>query len=546
MPRRLHAVEPLHSEQANRLRAFRDRLGVGQAQLAHQVLGSFATVKRWEAGRHRRSAAGLTAAHKGSPKMRTRRPLIALAAGVLCVVPLMSGAASAHAKGIKGEPQPELKPFKIGSSETAGNVAILANGDLVVAYGVATKNHQGAARVCVLARGGHSCTSDVKLAPVGTNDIFDVTQVFALSSDTVVVLQAACCDADPNGDVLYTSTDGGHAFGPGVKVSAIDVNAAVRIGGNIVFVGASPTFGTEIESIPDNASSPSAGPATVEATEPTTEALGTYQSGLLVADDILGSDDTTKVQYAPSGMDFNSPSSYSSVASFPHEELLGMSGKALLTIQTKGKNHILLRFFNGSSFGSAHTVPGYKGSTLGLWATIDRDSSGVTHLFFESEFVAPIYHLLEVSTTKGTHWTHPTDLGNAIKDTTFNAGLDANGSGLVFGVGAGGSTDARGYPVLAPQSVSFSLSKSSIKKGHKVTGKGKVSKAAKGRKVWLQVERKGRWYNVASTKESSSGAFSFTIKGSAVGTFKYRAMADDHAGYVMFGYSSGHSLKVKS
>ncbi|HTW21126.1 MAG TPA: hypothetical protein VME70_13045 [Mycobacteriales bacterium] len=370
-----------------------------------------------------------------------------------------------------------------------------------------------------------------------------MTQVFALSSSTIVVLQAGCCDADPNGDQLWTSTDGGAVF-TAHEVSAIDVNAAVLIGGNIAFVGSDPSLGTEVESIPDDATSPSAGPTTVEATQPSGEALGSYKSGLLVGEDILGSDYTTKVQYASSGKNFNSAGSYKTVASFPHEYLLGMSGSALLTQQTTGKDHILLRLFNGSSYGSAHVVPGYSEHSLGLWAGIDRDPSGTTHLFLESEFASPSYDLLELSTTKGTHWSHPTNLGNAIRDTSFSAALDANGSGLVLGTGASGSTDARGFPVLEKQRVSFSLSKSSVHKGKKVTAKGKASPASKGRKVELQIEKKGRWYDVASTKESKSGAFSFTIKASSAGTFDYRAVASDHAGYVEFGYSSARALKV--
>jgi hypothetical protein len=98
--------------------------------------------------------------------------------------------------------------------------------------------------------------------------------------------------------------------------------------------------------------------------------------------------------------------------------------------------------------------------------------------------------------------------------------------------------------VLAPQSVTFSLSKSSVKKGHKVTGKGKGSAAASGRKIELQIEKSGKWYDVASTHESASGAFKFKIKCSSDGTFKYRAVASDHAGYVEFGYSPARSLHV--
>lgn len=104
---------------------------------------------------------------------------------------------------------------------------------------------------------------------------------------------------------------------------------------------------------------------------------------------------------------------------------------------------------------------------------------------------------------------------------------------------------AIGYPVLAHQSVTFSLKKSSIHKGHKTTGKGKGTAASHGRKVELQVEKSGRWYDVKSTHEFGSGSFKFSIKGSKAGKFHYRAVASDHAGYVQFGYPPARTLTVK-
>ena len=110
-----------------------------------------------------------------------------------------------------------------------------------------------------------------------------------------------------------------------------------------------------------------------------------------------------------------------------------------------------------------------------------------------------------------------------------------------------GSTDHEpvwAFPVLAPQGVSFALAKSTISKGKSTVGSGKGSPVAKGRTVWLQQERSGKWWTVASTHESSTGSFGFTIKGSATGTYDYRAVVSDFAGYLQYGYSAGRALKV--
>ena len=267
-----------------------------------------------------------------------------------------------------------------------------------------------------------------------------------------------------------------------------------------------------------------------------TVGIGAVKGGVMVAGDNASSGPTS-VEYAPSGKSFTATASYSKVGTFSGESLGGVSGNALLTVQTGGKEDFLLRFFNGTTFGAAHVVPG--GNDFGpQWWTIDRDPSGVTHVFRSVDRTSPLYELIEYSTTTGAHWTKHI-LGNTLGNT-FSAGLDRTGSGLVLGVGP-----AEGFPILAPQTVSFTLSKSSVTKGHAVTGKGKGHAASKTRKIELQVEKAGRWYDVTSTHESASGAFSFKIKDSVVGTRKYRAVASDHAGYVEFGYSAARSLTVK-
>jgi hypothetical protein len=165
----------------------------------------------------------------------------------------------------------------------------------------------------------------------------------------------------------------------------------------------------------------------------------------------------------------------------------------------------------------------------------------MVHVFSSTSRSTPEYHLFEVSSFSGTTWSKPLDLGNAVQDDQFAAALDDTGSGLVLGTGA-----ASGYPVLAPQGVSFSLASSKITEGSKTTGSGTGSPAAAGREVDLQVEKSGLWYTTATTTESTSGSFSFTIKGTSAGTFDYRAVVSDLPGYLLHGYSPAKSLQVSS
>ena len=140
-----------------------------------------------------------------------------------------------------------------------------------------------------------------------------------------------------------------------------------------------------------------------------------------------------------------------------------------------------------------------------------------------------------MSSFSGTSWSAPVNLGDAVQDNQFGVALDSTGSGLVLG-----TSPAFGYPVLASQSATFSLASSKIAEGSETTGSGTATPAAAGRPVELQVEKSGLWYTTATTTESASGAFSFTIKGSAVRPFGFpretpNAFAEDSEGGIWIG-----------
>ncbi len=475
---------------------------------------------------------------------RMRRSALALSiAGLLCLLTAPSGAAAVArpAGGIKGDPQPELKPFKIGASNYGGGSAAMEpDGALVVAYGSTSGN--GKVVVCLLNRGARKCSQKTTLSPLGSDSLYGVPEVFVPSANHVVILAETCCDSNSaGGDLLFSSTDGGKTFPAPVRVGTLGVDAATLIAGNIVFSQSLDTNGAEVESIPVGASGPPGSTAIATNKKATDIAVASYKGGALVASDYLGADYTTYVAFAPPGDNFNASGSYERVGSFSHEQLIAMSSDALLTVQTRGSEALELRLFNGTRFGAPHVVPGTKGGGA-EWFTVDQDASSRIHVFSERAHAARPYHLYELSTSNGTHWSAPVDLGDAIQSNTFGAALDAAGSGLVVGTSADAA--AWGYPVLGTQSVSFSLKPTTISKGHSTTGSGMGSPAAKGRKVELQVERSGRWYTVATAHEGSGGKFSFTIKGTSAGTYAYRAVVSDLAGYLQYGYSPARTLRV--
>ena len=484
---------------------------------------------------------------------RTRRPAVALViVSTASVLTALGGAASpavaalaassvrsVPAAGIKGDPQPELKPFEISSTDGNGTISMEPDGSLVAVYNVS--GGDGRTRVCQLKRTGTKCTATVTLTPLDDDSVNGVPQVFVTSADHVSVLQSACCDADPNGDVLFDSANGGSSFGAAVRVGSIDASVATLSSGEIAFTEGDTSAGTLVESVPFDASGPPPIYAQPNSKIAADVGIGNFGGGVLVGADDAGSPDTTYVEYAAPETNFDSSGSYVEAGAFSKSELIGISGGALLTENTTGKDTVELRMFGGVSFGAAHAVPGTSGGGP-EWFAVYQDPSGAVHVFSERGKASPGYDLIEESTSDGgARWSAPVDLGDAITNNFFSVALDRHGAGLVLGTGGG---KAYGYPVLAPQTVSFALKSGSIGVGHSTTASGKVSPVGKGRKVFLQVERSGLWYTVATAHESSTGTFSFTIKGSSAGTFDYRAVVNDQIGYLMYGYSAARTLQV--
>lgn len=443
-----------------------------------------------------------------------------------------TGAFAAPAHGVKGDPQPELKPFKIGAATSPGDVALEPSGQIVVAYQVGTTNDNGASRVCVLKRGAHSCSTTTTLSSPDDQDLFGNTQVLIPSENDVDVLQNTTTNT-----YVIRSTDGGRTFTAGVPVGEVGVDLSTLVGHDIVWVSSGNSI--QVQSVSATSPTAPASVATMSVPGSVSAGIGTYKGGVLVGSD---NDESgpTDVEYAPSGNNFNASSSYHRVATFKGEAEVAMSGNALLTLQTAGKDQMMIRFFNGSGFGAAHAVPGTAGCSLGCWVTMDKSPNGRTYFFSETSHSSPLYDLFERSTRTGSSWSGPINLGDAIQNTSFAAAVDSLGSGLVLG-----TDPAWGYPVLGPDSVTFKLKASSIKKGKSTKGSGKVSPGV-GRTIRLEVERSGKWFVVATTGEHSNGKFTFTIKGSSKGTFRYRAVASDDPGKLLYGYSPRRTLRVAS
>jgi len=330
--------------------------------------------------------------------------------------------------------------------------------------------------------------------------------------------------------VVFYSSNGAKTFSAEEGAGEIQsIGAATYAGGQDV-VATYLSGGLDVEAFPPNPSSVETAQASPRSGDDGGTGLSTYDNGVLLASDNLTN---TYVEYAPSGSDFNSSGAYGSVGTFKKETVIALSGNALLTdINGSLTGAVNLRFFNGSSFGSAHRVPVPKNPDVGYFAM--QDVGGTVHIFFEDRRNG--YDITSETTRDGVHWSGLSVYNSAITSAQLVPVLGSIGSGVCF---EADSKPLYGQPILDAQSVSVSLKSSTVKEGTSTTLNGTASPALKGQTVTLERLSGGLWYDVSTTKESSAGKFSFSIPGE---TDTYRAVVSYDPGYYLYGYSNSVTL----
>jgi hypothetical protein len=372
---------------------------------------------------------------------RSRRPgLVIATTTLLCLfgAPLAAASAAAThpARAVQPAAPTKSGPFKIGPSTSAGTVAVEPDGTFVLVW-----DDNQAIVVCTITPGERKCATKTDLHSLDGDGLYDTPQVFVSSANHVAVLQNTCCDSSPNGgDLLFSSTDGGKEFSAPVRVGSLDVDAAALVSGSQIAFTAADTSTWQVESIPLSTAGPPPATASLPGKGVYEVSDSDYKGGALVGSDYLGSRYTTYVDFASSGANFNSGSSYHRVGKFPGEQLIGTSGSALLTVQTAKKQSVLLRLFNGRGFGPAHVVPHSSGGGPEVF-TVCQAPDGHVYVFF-GRAAYRTYDLIEESTSNGSKWSKAVGLGNAVDSDLLTGVVRNSGHGLILG-----TNPAIGYPV---------------------------------------------------------------------------------------------------
>jgi len=477
------------------------------------------------------------AARTPSVSARARSFLARVAAVTLALVVAFAAPALAGGGGMRGDPQPELALFVVSKAGGgAGSGAVLSDGTMVLV--APTGGDPRTATVCVLHPGDRSCASTATLHAYSKGseiDTIDETEILYRGSNDVTVVGYDIGYLPPfdGGAVVFNSTNGGKSFSAETVAGNISsIGAATYAGGEIVVA----TYGSgslNVQAFPPSPSSPVTAMATPRSGIVENVGLTTYKGGVLVASD----DGTnTYVEYAKAGSDFNDSSSYSPVGTFANQTLSAISGDALLT--NAGGGVAYLRFFDGSSFGSAHALPtGDTAEVEPTGFTLEEVNGSVpptVHVFFVSRGYG--YDIMSETTKNGKSWSPIATYNTAITSTDVVPVLNSQGSGICF-ESAGMPTYAQ--PILNPQAVHISLAKSEVTDGTSTILSGTVKPATPQLKVTLQRRSGGLWYDVTTAKQGKAGQFSFVIPGK---TDTYRVVSEDLLGYYLYGYSNEVTL----
>jgi hypothetical protein len=414
-------------------------------------------------------------------------------------------------------------------------VATEPNGTLLMAWSKHTANGNGDVDVCRLRPGADKCASQTYLDPIdGT--VAGEPQVIAMSNSDIDVMMGISGAGE---NLLFQSTDGGKTFPTHVDIGDMGFDASVRVGSELAFHEDGAAIGDvfNIFSLTAPADPTTLTPYTDEVK---TSSLSTSHGGLFTADtDESAADFFVDVAFAPAA-DILTQSAYATVGTFDHEQLLAMSGNALLTQSTVGADKVQLREYNGSRWSAPETVPNYKNFGPSSWQ-IAEDSAGQVDVFSDLSDATGYNLYLTTTTNDGKTWTKDQNLGRAIDGGAFDNSLDSIGAGLV----EGGNEDnkAIGYPVLAQVSVSIKVVPARQKTHKSAKISGRVLPGTAGHKVYLQQERAGRWYTIKTASLSGAKRYVFHLRSSSPKSFTVRVSSDFTPGYTQYGYSAAKHLR---
>jgi hypothetical protein len=328
--------------------------------------------------------------------LRTRHVVAPpLVAAVLVALSLVSATAA------------QAQPFAIGQGHVPG-VAVDNEGTSYIAWNGTESN--ASLNFCRLPRGAAACDRSGPIATPGTSLSRPFVQVQG-SVVRVLSYRYGFTTSPFDGVLLFTSTDGGASFGPGVLVGSVPFYDAVAgPGAGVSLITSAVTEGMLFQRVPTDGGSVGTQRANFGTTHPYlgTVALIDPNTPLVVFDS--GSSMGVFRRYTGAG-DINDPASWTppqdiGYADYPHLAA-GPSGVFLLSTDTPDRHLQVRRYLGDSGFGPTSPVGAAPGESAQDYMT--QDPGGQLHVLLP-QITADGSRLMHATSNDGVTWTqtqHP-------------------------------------------------------------------------------------------------------------------------------------------
>jgi hypothetical protein len=440
----------------------------------------------------------------------------AIAAAVVVVVPTAAGAA-----GVGPGLGPSIFTVQQLTTGASGSPRVIMKDDTSALAAFATFDvlPSGLINVCTIpGPTATACTQRTTVTPADGEGYLTLVQPTA---GTVLMTNGSA-----NFTELFTSTDGGASFGPGVKISRV-VNAQNFLAlpdGNLLIVGGGDKSGTNPAGavnavvVPRDGSGLDTQGMFIPGNYPRAQRSVAYNGGRYV---IMGggfvsaASTETQISYAVySGAgDPNALANWATATlpiSFNDTPAMAEGPSGVVLIATTSQGQVLVSKLSGTTFGAPQDISG-PGTDTGYLPNISQDSTGRIVATWQVNSVG----LRESISLDGEHWTAPVTINPDREYETDTATAPAGNGVAITRSGSGGVNGAGSYMVTrlyANLFLSLSPTKKTIKQGGsaKLTAKLVDEHAAgiPGAKITLRAGKQ----SVATGTTSSAGTVSFTVK----------------------------------
>jgi hypothetical protein len=296
----------------------------------------------------------------------------------------------------------KAQPFAIGQGHVPG-VAIDNEGTSYIAWNGLESN--ASLNFCRLPRGAAACDLSGPIAAPGTSLSRPFVQVQG-NVVRVVAYRYGLSGPPFDGVLLFTSTDGGASFGPGVLVGSVPFHDAVSgPGATVSLITSAVTEGMLFQNVPTDGSSVGTQKANFGTTHPYlgTVALIDGTTPLAVFDS--GSSMGVLRRYDGSGS-LNDPANWTPPQDIGYADdprlAAGPSGVFLLTTDSPDRHLQVRRYLGDSGFGPTSPVGAAPGESAQDYMT--QDPGGQLHVVLP-QITADGSRLMHATSNDGVTWT---------------------------------------------------------------------------------------------------------------------------------------------